>query len=89
MEVMIGIGAVLLYFLIGYGWAMLYIHVLTDGYWVNEGIFTTTRTKMGVGTAVTFTVLWPIAIASVVLLIIFELIAAFFSKDFWSKMYRL
>ena len=77
----------LAYLVIGYGWAMLFIHVLTDGYWRQTGPYTgnTYRSKMGVGTAVSCTVIWPIHTFVCLLL----LILAIFDADFWKRLYRL
>lgn len=92
MTVVMIILAVLAYLLIGYGWAMLFIHKLTDGRWATESYFnpgTYRYSPMGVGTAVTFTVLWPMAMASVAMLTIFAFIGDLFSKDFWKRLYRI
>ena len=89
MEIILIILGVIAYLLLGYGWAMLWIHVLTDGHWIHEGIFSTSRSPMGVGTAVTWTVLWPITMAVALVLIVFALIGMLFNADLWKRMYRL
>jgi hypothetical protein len=79
--------SILAYLGIGYGWAMLFIHTLTDGYWRQTGPYTgnTYRTKMGTGTALFSTALWPLHILLCLLLLSLEV----FDADFWKRLYRL
>ena len=77
------------YLLVGYAWAMLFIHVLTDGYWEREGSLRTYKTPMGAGTAVFWTIAWPVTMATCLILTAFALIELVFTKDFWTRLYHL
>ena len=84
--------AVVAYLLIGYAWAMLYIHKLTDGRWAHESVFNPGvyyYTPMGVGTALTFTIVWPFSMVAVIIILILSLIGELFSKDMWRRLYRI
>jgi len=71
------------YLLIGYGWAMLVIHVLTDGRY--EALDGSWR-RAGVGWAMFHTLCWPPLLMVVV---IWSATAFIFSADVWKKLYRL
>jgi len=76
--------------LVGYAWAMLFMHKLTNGQWaeeswVNPGVYH--YTDMGVGTAITMTLFWPFAILSVIVLIAASWISG--SAGFFKKLYRV
>lgn len=79
---------VCLYLGIGYIWAFVFIHKLTDGYWERETpIFRNiVRTKMGVGTAISFTVAWPVTMTVIAMETIVDIL---FNADFWKKVYRI
>lgn len=91
MIVFLVIVSILAYLGVGYGWAMLFIHKITDGYWTQEGPYTGRiyRTKMGIGTAMTFTLLWPVTIVVFGMIYGSLLAADVFSSDFWKRLYRL
>ena len=90
MMVLLFIGGTLAYLGIGYVWAMVFIHHLTEGYWERESLLGyIQRTPMGVGTALTFTIIWPITMGSIALITIGWLASELFKADLWKKLYRL
>lgn len=85
MTVVVTLAAVVAYLLIGYAWSMLYIHKITDGYW-DEGY---RKVPMGIGTALSFTLLWPAAILATVIILVGLFVVEFSSNSLWKKIYRL
>lgn len=78
------------YLLIGWVSGQVYMKVITDGYWEDVGAFGDVRRyKMGVGTGITWLVLWPAMWAAVGIITLMVLVGRLFSLDFWEKVFRL